>query len=206
MVVSGMEITFAGRPSRDEMRRATAFHSRLPAAIEVALVAMLAVVVIGFLGDIATALFPGLHLFGLRGPVFVPLLAFAGGLILVPLWQHTMVPRRLPADKDVLMRSGTIGAEGLYFETDRSKVRLSWEAFTAHHSLPDLVLLYVRPSAAHLFPRTFFASDADWQAFRQLVEANVPTVEAAGKAYPLRGTVIMAAIVFAVVLILSFVP
>ena len=66
-------------------------------------------------------------------------------------------------------------------ETAHSRSELPWDVFLRRTIGEDLVLLYQSAQGANAFPREFFASDADWQAFVELVRRRVPERAAAGR-------------------------
>jgi hypothetical protein len=70
--------------------------------------------------------------------------------------------------------SGRITAEALALESEQSAGRTKWRAFVQYKMSDQIVLLYQNHAAATIMPRDFFASDDDWQRFRQHVQATVP--------------------------------
>ena len=69
--------------------------------------------------------------------------------------------------------SGVISDDGVQLTTQYSDTHLSWSVFHHQTSDPDLVLLFISPSQAHAFPRAYFESTDDWDAFRALAANKV---------------------------------
>ena len=70
--------------------------------------------------------------------------------------------------------AGTAGPEWIAFEAPGPRSELRWNLFKSASLFPGLVLLYQTNSTFNYFPRKFFQSEADWQAFRTLVHQKVP--------------------------------
>jgi hypothetical protein len=64
---------------------------------------------------------------------------------------------------------GSVNAARIAINSAQTKGELSWDLYKSARLFPGLVLLNQRSGLANFFPRSFFASDADWLAFRALV-------------------------------------
>jgi YcxB-like protein len=73
--------------------------------------------------------------------------------------------------------SGRITDSGVHLETPHSQADLPWDVFFRAKIGKDLVLLYQSIQLFNVFPREFFASDADWQAFLEVVRRHVSLKE-----------------------------
>ena len=191
-----MEIRFAGQLDRKTLGRAAALHTRFPLWGRVAADTMVGIVGLGVLGNVASGYLPALRHYGFRGPQYLPLLAFVGLVVSMPLWISPLAVwlqgrRAMPA------RSGSISEDGVYLQTSQLKARLDWQAFVQYRRSGDMVLLYPQAALFHAFPKAFFASDADWQAFNELVEAHVPEASPKDSAARARAMLIAPVVVFA---------
>ncbi len=192
-----MEIRFAGQLDRKTLGRAVALHTRFPLWAQVAADTMVGIVGLGVLGNVASGYLPALRHCGFRGPQYVPLLAFVGLVVSIPLWIFPLGVW-LQARQGIPARSGSISEDGVYLQTSQSKARLDWQAFVHYRRSGDMVLLYPQPALSHAFPRAFFASDADWQVFNRLVEANVPEASLKDSAARARAMLIVPVLAFAI--------
>ena len=99
-------------------------------------------------------------------------------LAIVGLFAYSifMSPRRVLESGKLLQdpQTGRITENGVLIETPRSRADIPWDAFFRARIGPDLVLLYQSLQICNVFPREFFASDADWQAFVDLARQHVP--------------------------------
>jgi hypothetical protein len=70
--------------------------------------------------------------------------------------------------------SGTITPDRIHFDTTYSESNMSWEVYVHYKQSPTMMLLYQSPNLMNIFPKKFFKSDPDWEAFIKLVQENVP--------------------------------
>ncbi|HEV7507865.1 MAG TPA: YcxB family protein [Thermoanaerobaculia bacterium] len=70
--------------------------------------------------------------------------------------------------------SGEAKESGVHMETEHTRSELPWDVFFKRKTGKDIVLLYQSIQVTNVFPREFFASDTDWQAFLELVRQHVP--------------------------------
>lgn len=68
---------------------------------------------------------------------------------------------------------GSVSEDGLTIQTANVATDFKWTAFRKVDRKSDLVLLFVNDDNFNFFPRSFFASDADWQAFQALVDQKI---------------------------------
>ncbi len=68
-----------------------------------------------------------------------------------------------------------------------SQSTYKWGAFSAVQDTPDLLVLVISESSMLIFPRRFFATDADWQAFSREARRRLGHCRACG--YNLKGSV-----------------
>ena len=70
--------------------------------------------------------------------------------------------------------SGVVTDEALELRSEQSEAKTKWGAFVQYKMSDHVVLLYQNKAAASIVPRSFFASDEDWQQFQQFIQATVP--------------------------------
>lgn len=169
--VKTMEISFSGRIDVGVLRRA--FGAALTPGT---------LILGGVLGCLALW---GLIVLPLGGSVlggWLPILCLF--LLFVGLWAHAlfMAPRKTFESNKMLQEpiSGRATTAGVFLETERSHADLPWEAFLKARIAKGIVLLYQSNQTYNAFPREFFASDADWHAFLELVRGRVPEKPAKG--------------------------
>jgi hypothetical protein len=92
-------------------------------------------------------------------------------------------PRKLLASNRLLQLPirGAVSETGVWTETEHTRSDLPWELFLRRKIGKDIVLLYSSIQAAKVFPREFFTSEEDWQAFVELVRQRVPERAPAGR-------------------------
>ncbi len=88
-------------------------------------------------------------------------------------WRAAVAPWR--AAKGPLSLMGTITNEGVRSNASGSGSVDKWDSFLAARMREDMVVLIGSDGLATVLPRTFFASEFDWNAFRHLVEFKVVT-------------------------------
>jgi len=105
-------------------------------------------------------------------PFLVFVLFFAGILA----YSLFVGPRKILESGKLLQNpiSGRVTEHGVRIETPHSQADFPWDVYYKARIGPDLVLLYQSIQISNPFPREFFASDADWQAFVDLVRQRVP--------------------------------
>jgi len=86
-------------------------------------------------------------------------------------WRATIAPWRAAGGH--LSLKGTITNEGIRSNASEGGNVDKWESFLAARIREDMVVLIGSDGLATILPRTFFASDFDWQAFRHMVEFKV---------------------------------
>jgi hypothetical protein len=66
-------------------------------------------------------------------------------------------------------------------ETDHTRSELPWSVFFKRKIGKDIVVLYQSIQVVNIFPREFFATETDWEAFVDLVYQNVPEAAPASR-------------------------
>lgn len=106
----------------------------------------------------------------MAGQVFP--VAFALFLILIfayPLWAPLTAGYAYASNKSLQgVVTGAITETSIRLRTSEARSELKWTLFTRMKESQDIVLLYQNNYNYHYFPKKFFASDADWQSFRDL--------------------------------------
>ena len=105
-----------------------------------------------------------------------------GDLVFVALFPigMTMFTRRVRARawKEAVRLNGRVhGAitpEGIEWNTERTASRFEWARIERVTRAADLVLAFYAPRCAFFFPRSFFASTAEWTAFNRAIDGYVP--------------------------------
>jgi hypothetical protein len=68
---------------------------------------------------------------------------------------------------------GIVSNLGIEVKGDGFAHFLPWSEYLYYKMSPTMVLFYRTGSILSLFPRTYFASDSEWQAFQQIVQHHV---------------------------------
>jgi hypothetical protein len=100
---------------------------------------------------------------------------------------------------------GEVKETGIRVETEHSRSEIPWDAFLKRKMGKDIVLLYQSIQVVNIFPREFFAGEADWQAFVDLVRQRVPeqAPKSRGGGLPTRlKTLLIWMVIFVVVILL----
>jgi len=69
---------------------------------------------------------------------------------------------------------GAVTADGIEWNTERSAARFEWARIERVTHGDGLVLAFLSPRNALFFPRSFFATEADWTAFNDVIAAACP--------------------------------
>jgi hypothetical protein len=67
---------------------------------------------------------------------------------------------------------GEINNEGVEVNSVSTKTKIKWTEYVKFEQKKDLVLLS-RKKTSNFFPRTFFGSDEDWQAFIDFAKSKI---------------------------------
>jgi hypothetical protein len=99
-------------------------------------------------------------------------------LFLVGLFGYSLyvAPRKL-LQSNTLLQSSIVGEakeSGIHMETNHTRSELLWSVFFKRKIGKDIVVLYQSIQVVNIFPREFFATDTDWEAFVDLVYQQVP--------------------------------
>ncbi len=85
------------------------------------------------------------------------------------LWKETQ------SDPSV---SARLSVQGLTFLPSAADVQFTWEAFSRLNVEDDMIVLTMPDGTFAVLPRTFFASDEEWQRARLLVQSRVKPSQA----------------------------
>jgi len=159
-----MEIPYEGRLTWRDCVRACARHYRpSPTVLILRLVTLAAAVAapayVAKLGGTATA---------------VLVIAFLGALLaLAPWWQARLAARQVWLRGYALApaQAGLADSAGL---RPADAAAIPWGAYRGLAAAEDVVLLYVTRDRFSAMARGLFRSEADWQAFAELVRTHVP--------------------------------
>jgi hypothetical protein len=137
-------------------------------------------------------------------PMFLPVLL--PGILAVALWILPWLQARQAAQAPLLkgLVSGVVTDEELVLNTEQSESSVRWDAFTMHRMSDHIVLLHQSKAAATMVARSLFASDEDWDRFREQVKTAVPREAKHGPRW-LRWMLIAIVTVMTLVLILNIV-
>jgi hypothetical protein len=69
---------------------------------------------------------------------------------------------------------GVVTPEGIEWNTERTATRYEWAKIERVARTPGLTLAFYAPRCAFFFPRSFFASEAEWTAFNEAISGYVP--------------------------------
>ncbi len=69
--------------------------------------------------------------------------------------------------------SGVVSEEGLSIQASQAQTQSQWTIYRSARLSPGYVLLYQLNNTFNVYPRKFFATEADWLAFRALVEQKI---------------------------------
>lgn len=72
-----------------------------------------------------------------------------------------------------LPRELTITDTHLYAKSERGEAKLPWEDFHKWKANEKIVLVYPSDVILHMFPRRWFASDADFQSFKDFLAQKI---------------------------------
>jgi hypothetical protein len=103
---------------------------------------------------------------------------FWAALILITsmdLWLPFLYARRTN-QKGSFYRSpiqGSADENGITVENGERKIEYVWSAFTRYKIFNEMVLLYRGKKGMNIFTLDLFASEQDWQNFKNLMEAKI---------------------------------
>jgi hypothetical protein len=72
-----------------------------------------------------------------------------------------------------LPQQGTITDEGIEVRHQQGMSHSQWAGYAYQVITPDMILLFQGVTTFQFYPRSFFATDADWQAFTDLVQQRI---------------------------------
>jgi len=68
--------------------------------------------------------------------------------------------------------AGEVHSGGVTWKTAVTTSNFPWDKFVKAKVLPDLILLFYTPRCAYYFPRSFFASEDNWQTFSRAMASR----------------------------------
>ncbi len=196
-----MEIPFQGQLNESMLRRVTLAALRPTRGRLIWLLVFAAFFAWGLI------IFPLIHgeSLNLSGNIltYLPVLVIACAFVyMVLVWSPK---KQLSGSKLVQgQRTGTVSEERIHLETSYGRSDLPWDVFTKAKIAKDMVLLYHSTvgSSVYPFPREFFASETDWEAFVGLVRQRAPLPAAKGGGKRLLITFLLWIVIFAVVMLI----
>jgi len=90
----------------------------------------------------------------------------------LPQWNTILNWRRFK--KYTGSYTGSADADWIKTHHSLINMELRWAVFKHVYANDKVLILCVSPMISRFIPRSFFASDADWNAFVELVKAKVP--------------------------------
>ncbi|HUT92734.1 MAG TPA: YcxB family protein [Thermoguttaceae bacterium] len=111
-------------------------------------------------------------------PTGLSVFAIGGGLIALSAWLLVLFANRSfrkHVDRNGVVETTTFAEGGIVAEAEEGRGEFLWSAFCGCKCSEHRVLLYLEPNGDHLiYPKRFFASEADWNRFLGLVRCKVP--------------------------------
>lgn len=162
------EIPFSGQLTQDEV--AAAFYMGGPLG---RLNSSVIKIVIGF---IVVLLLLTLVISGVQVFLYIASCFFTPLMIAVLFYLTPSVSAKKAFTPDSEFKnpiSGVVSDEGTLIQSNLTRGQSQWSIFRFARMSPGLVLLYSTDNIFNIFPRKFFATEADWLAFRSLVELKV---------------------------------
>ncbi len=160
-----MGIPFEGRLTAADWSGANSLHYR-PSGLGSALRILAVILLLLSYGLIVWA--------GLFNPATFLVFLFLLFVFSLPFWVGLVA--RLNYARNPLIRqplSGTIAEDRIVVSTPNATTQFKWASFQRVKSGKGIVLLYVDKTHFNCFPRHNFRTEADWQAFNQLVDKQV---------------------------------
>lgn len=166
-----MEIPFRGTFDRDTLYRAVLLASR-PTPTQRAIRIVFAILFLALLGFTAVEI-AGMVLQGqvdgarvLRGVLSLAVLGYVAAR---PLLLPRQVTDSMWKDPDMRREQrGFVNASGVTYVSETARTELPWDKYSRLHLAPGLASLVTSDGRLTALPRSFFASDADWQHFTRL--------------------------------------
>jgi hypothetical protein len=167
-----MDIPLHGRYSDEDIEQALALmRGRAFQVLGILVVVAVIVASVPYVAPLLSGEADAVTVLSVVVPPLVVLGAFAFLVRIMPRRQARRL-RQAPLFRGPV--SGRATDEALELESEQSAGRTKWSAFVQYKMSDQIVVLYQNKAAAMIVPRGFFASDDDWQRFRQHVQATVP--------------------------------
>jgi len=71
--------------------------------------------------------------------------------------------------------TGVASDKGIQLSNENRNINLTWDYFIKYKVSPNFVILYQADNLISVCSRSFFEKDSDWEAFVEIVKANVPS-------------------------------
>jgi hypothetical protein len=158
-----LSVSFEGSLTRDEFRRAQRLYRRYGGTIDGIAVMFVAAGLYGAwrsAGD-QSAMFL----------VFVLLAVWGGVLFAMPRRQTEALWRAW--EKRSISLGGIADGSGLLLRTGGFETRVPWSEFEAWRGDASMIVLMQGNRQFSAYPRSFFASEGEWERFRELVARSV---------------------------------
>lgn len=165
-------IPFSGRYTREQWRKGLRL-AMYPTGVGLVLRVLVSALILADVGALIASLLQGetsgLRL--LRSGVSAAILAF---WVCMPYLRASREETRSwRASAGHLSLAGVVTSEGILSNASAGGDIEKWDAFVRVHMRDDMVVLVGEDGLATILPRDFFATEDDWQTFRQLVTLNV---------------------------------
>lgn len=163
-----MEVTFQGTYGRDELATGLKMMGGRRRKLVLAVLAGYALLMVFLaLADRVSGTGSGV---GVAVPIMVVMVLAVVMLIVMPRLQAARLARG-PLYQS--QQTGRADEEGIEVESPLVHSRTKWEAYTHHRVSETGVVLFQSQATATIIPRSFFADEADWSLFRELVRRRV---------------------------------
>jgi hypothetical protein len=140
---------------------------------------------------------------GYGQPAVLPFVVIA--VVVAWLWYAPRITAQRAVATSKLLQSpvrGIADDKGLKLTTENGSADLPWAVFHRARVGSDVVMLYQSAYIYNMFPRSWFGSDAEWAAFKQMAATKAPQP---GKGLGQLGwTLLLVLLVFLVTLVAAF--
>jgi hypothetical protein len=100
------------------------------------------------------------------------MVAFAIFMIVAPRRAITKTWQNTPLLHERV--TGYLSEAGVRFQSNSNDTTLTWDKLVKQRLGKDLILLYTSARSALILPRSYFRTEEDWAAARELVTRNLP--------------------------------
>jgi hypothetical protein len=160
-----MDIPFEGQLSKHDWSKITTLHYKPTKVSSLFRVAGLIVLCLILLFLIKNAIFDS-------GYQFIFFFCFI--LLSHPYWVGYLAPLSYNKSKAQFKPlTGLVNDENIIVLSPTGSSEYKWGLYKQVKQMKDLLLLYQGKNCFNYFPRSFFESDASWQAFLDLVQQKI---------------------------------